>query len=383
VGCAASAALRAEPRPPAVCQLAAGSTTKLLVRLHDGLAVEAVVLRHDSGAGRYGDGPRAGRRRATLCLSSQVGCAMGCTFCATGRMGMQRNLSAGEIAEQVAHALASLRSPLQNVVFMGMGEPLNNYAALIAAIRLLTAPQRRGGFGLAPSRVTVSTVGVIPRMRTLAADAPGVRLALSLHAPSQAEREVIVPSASTFPLARLLDAATAHERAPGGAKPLIEYVLLRGVNDSGAHAAALGALLAGRGWSVNLIPYNRVFGAAYDAPSVQDVVAFQTTLRTEHGINTTVRRTMGQASRLLHLRCVACVCAWACSRAPPAAAGRRTSRARVGSWWWTARAAQRQTLRTACLPPLRDVHPGDALNARSVPVRPQCCVVACWQREAR
>jgi adenine C2-methylase RlmN of 23S rRNA A2503 and tRNA A37 len=160
-------------------------------------------------------------------------------------------------------------------------------------------------------------------MRTLAADAPGVRLALSLHAPSQAEREVIVPSASTFPLARLLDAATAHERAPGGAKPLIEYVLLRGVNDSGAHAAALGALLAGRGWSVNLIPYNRVFGAAYDAPSVQDVVAFQTTLRTEHGINTTVRRTMGQAS-LPHcaaLRCDACICAWASSRAPIAAVG--------------------------------------------------------------
>ena len=272
----------------------AGSTTKLLVRLHDGLAVEAVLLRHDSGCGRYGDGPRPGHRRATLCLSSQAGCAMGCTFCATGTMGLQRNLSAGEIAEQAAHAEARGGTRLRNIVLMGMGEPLNNYAAVIAAIHLLTAPPRRGGFGIARGRVTVSTVGVVPRMRTLAADAPGVRLALSLHAPSQAEREAIVPSASTFPLPRLLEAADAHAAAPGGSPPLIEYVLLRGVNDTAAHSAALGALLAERRWSVNLIPYNRVPGSPHEPPAVADVVAFQAALRTNHGINATVRRTMGK-----------------------------------------------------------------------------------------
>lgn len=213
---------------------------------------------------------------------------------------MLRNLSAGEIAEQAAHALARSRLPLsmlRNVVFMGMGEPLNNYKAVIAAIGVLTSAPRRGGFGLARSHVTVSTVGVIPRMRTLAADAPGVRLALSLHAPSQSEREALVPSATTFQLPALLEAAAAHAAAPGGSAPLIEYVLLRGVNDSLQHAAALGALLANRpGWAVNLIPFNRVAGAPYDAPAAADVVAFQAALRTNHGINATVRRAMGQAS---------------------------------------------------------------------------------------
>jgi adenine C2-methylase RlmN of 23S rRNA A2503 and tRNA A37 len=209
-----------------------------------------------------------------------------------------RNLNAGEIAEQALHALARSRVPLpmlRNCVFMGMGEPLNNYAAVVSAVKLLTAAPRRGGFGVARSRVTVSTVGIVPRMRTLAADAPGVRLALSLHAPSQAEREQLVPSATTFSLPALLEAAAAHAAAPGGAPPLIEYVLLRGVNDSAQHAAALGALLAGRqGWAVNLIPFNRVAGAPYDAPAAADVVAFQATLRTAFGINATVRRAMGQ-----------------------------------------------------------------------------------------
>ena len=208
--------------------------------------------------------------------------------------------------EQALHALARSRVPLpmlRNVVFMGMGEPLNNYAAVIAAIKLLTAAPRRGGFGVARSRVTVSTVGIVPRMRTLAADAPGVRLALSLHAPSQAEREQLVPSATTFSLPALLEAAAAHAAAPGGAPPLIEYVLLRGVNDSAQHAVALGALLAGRqGWAVNLIPFNRVAGAPYDAPAAADVVAFQAALRTAFGINATVRRAMGQVRPALRRR---------------------------------------------------------------------------------
>jgi|APGre2960657444_1045066.scaffolds.fasta_scaffold02454_1 adenine C2-methylase RlmN of 23S rRNA A2503 and tRNA A37 len=270
-----------------------GSATKLLIRLHDGLAVEAVILRHDSGAGRYGDGPRPSAKRTTLCLSSQVGCAMGCTFCATGTMGLVRNMSAGEIVEQAAHAFAVGRGPLRNAVFMGMGEPLNNYAAVVAAVRTLTASRSRGGFGLAASRVTISTVGVVPRIRTLAADLPGVRLALSLHAPDQAVRQSLVPSASSWPLEKLMEAACAYEAASHHA-PLVEYVLLAGVNDSLAHAQQLGMLLCGRAWTVNLIPYNQTPGAPFKAPRAEQVDAFQRALRGEHGINTTVRRALGR-----------------------------------------------------------------------------------------
>ena len=272
-----------------------GSTTKLLIRLHDGLAVESVVLRHDSGAGRYGDGPRPGGKRSTLCVSSQVGCAMGCTFCATGTMGMVRNLSCGEIAEQALHALAHERSHLRNAVFMGMGEPLNNYAAVCAAIRALTQPLSKGGFGLGSSRVTVSTVGVVPRMLTLATDLPGVRLALSLHAAEQETRRGIVPSASTWPLGQLLAAADAYEQTSGGHAPLIEYVLLAGVNDSPDHARRLGELLGQRRWTVNLIPFNRMGPKdVFTAPAAEVIDTFQRTLRTQYGINVTVRRSMGR-----------------------------------------------------------------------------------------
>lgn len=272
-----------------------GSTTKLLIRLHDGLAVESVVLRHDSGAGRYGDGPRPGGKRGTLCVSSQVGCAMGCTFCATGTMGMVRNLSCGEIVEQALYALSHERSHLRNAVFMGMGEPLNNYTAVCAAIRALTLQLSRGGFGLGPSRITVSTVGVVPRMLSLATDLPGVRLALSLHAPEQEARRGIVPSAKTWELGQLLAAADSYEHKSGHA-PLIEYVLLAGVNDSAHHARLLAELLGTRQWTCNLIPYNSATGSAdvYAAPAAEVIDAFQRTLRTQYGINVTVRRSMGR-----------------------------------------------------------------------------------------
>ena len=183
-----------------------GSTTKIVVSLQDGHRVEAVVMRHDKG-------------RNTLCVSSQVGCKMGCTFCATGTLGELGNLTGGEILEQLAHAdrlllatenerapapdavpaAPAARAGIRNVVFMGMGEPLNNYAAVLAALGPMTDPR---GFALAPRHVTVSTVGVVPRIRTLARDAPGVRLALSLHAPepnpprtNRSDRHRLSPSA--------------------------------------------------------------------------------------------------------------------------------------------------------------------------------------------
>ncbi|GAQ91144.1 radical SAM superfamily protein [Klebsormidium nitens] len=266
-----------------------GSTSKLLIRLQDGLQVEAVIMRYDASAGRYAGGPRPGGPRATLCVSSQVGCKMGCTFCATGTMGLLGDLAAGEIVEQLFHA--SQICPIRNVVFMGMGEPLNNYSAVVAAVRTLTAPR---AFGLSPSHVTVSTVGVIPRMLTLPADLPGVRLALSLHAPTQALRATLVPAARAYPLDRLMAALDAYQAASGGGV-LVEYVMLDGVNDREEDAAALGALLRGRDVFVNLIPYNPAAAAdTYRPSSALSLGYFQHVLRDGHGLHATVRQEMGQ-----------------------------------------------------------------------------------------
>ena len=198
--------------------------------------------------------------RVTCCVSSQVGCAMACSFCATGTMGDRGDLSRGEIVEQVLIA-RSLEPSTRNVVFMGMGEPLNNYDSVVGACRLLLDSQY---LALRAGRVTVSTVGVVERIRQLGEDEPRVGLALSLHAPDQAKREAIMPAARGHRIDRVLDAVDAHValRRPLIAKgPLImvEYILLGGCNDSDADAEALGDLLenrfAGR-LMVNLIPYN-------------------------------------------------------------------------------------------------------------------------------
>ncbi|CAM9286101.1 unnamed protein product, partial [Discosporangium mesarthrocarpum] len=213
-------------------------TIKLLVRLQDGKMVESVIISH---AGVGGTHPRT-----TLCVSSQVGCQMACTFCATGTMGLVGDLWAGEILEQVLHAsrLASIR----NIVFMGMGEPLNNYDAVLAAIRGMSDSRL---FGLSPRHITLSTVGVVPRMRQLTRDAPETQLALSLHAPNQALRNQIVPSARAYRLDKLMEALDGHLQAGEGRKSqralgrraLIEYVMLAGVNDSEENGRELGALL--------------------------------------------------------------------------------------------------------------------------------------------
>lgn len=163
-------------------------TTKLLIELESGNQVEAVILRH--------------KKRTTLCVSSQVGCKMACTFCATGTLGQRENLSSGEIQQQLIHANRYLKTAseprdISNVVFMGMGEPLNNYAAVVSACQAMIDPCR---FSLSPGKITISTVGVIPRMKTLPHDLPGVSLALSLHAPNQKLRKEIIPTAGAYPL---------------------------------------------------------------------------------------------------------------------------------------------------------------------------------------
>ena len=275
-----------------------GSTTKIVVSLQDGHRVEAVVMRHDKG-------------RNTLCVSSQVGCKMGCTFCATGTLGELGNLTGGEILEQLAHAdrllLASdesappdaapaapaARAGIRNVVFMGMGEPLNNYAAVLAALGPMTDPR---GFALAPRHVTVSTVGVVPRIRTLAKDAPGVRLALSLHAPNQTLRERIVPTATAYPLPKLMEAVDAYLASGPKARAMIEYCVLGGVNDDVAHAAELGEVLRGRDVVVNLIPYNPTdVPMGHEPPTEEAVRAMAAVLAgPPYAHRTTVRKEMGQ-----------------------------------------------------------------------------------------
>jgi len=284
-----------------------GLTTKLKIRLQDGLAVETVIMRWDpEAAAPAGSGEDdgsdsqslAGGRnpsdRSTVCMSSQVGCQMGCTFCATGTMGLKGNLTAGEIVEQLLHA-KQYAPRVRNVVFMGMGEPMSNWKAVTEAVRAMVDPKL---FGLSPRHVTVSTVGVVPRIRSMHDDLPGVRLALSLHAPSQELRQTIVPSARAYQLPKLMDAVDEYQRA-SKQKVFVEYVLLEGVNDGLLEAEQLGQLLQGRDVTLNLIPWNPVHSPAssefgFGAPSPEAVSAFQRCLREKYGVFTTVRQEKGQ-----------------------------------------------------------------------------------------
>lgn len=275
-----------------------GETCKMLLRLQDGLTVESVIMFYDTSeagviAGDGGDSESSrgtGGARATLCVSSEVGCQMGCTFCATGTMGLKGDLTAGEIVEQLVHARAL--SPIRNVVFMGMGEPMNNYDAVRAAVAMMT---HNSWFRLRRSCVTVSTVGVIPRILQLADDLPGVSLALSLHAPNQALRRTLVPSAAAYPLERLMAAvATYQDRTRQ--KVFVEYVMLRGVNDGEGEAHQLGALLQGRAMVLNLIPWNPIYSPeiSFEAPGPERTLIFQDIIRKQYGVPTTIRKEKGQ-----------------------------------------------------------------------------------------
>ncbi|CAE8741704.1 unnamed protein product, partial [Polarella glacialis] len=263
-------------------------TMKLLIRLQDGGEIEAVVIHH-SGIPLDADQRQAERcgERDTLCVSSQVGCRLGCTFCATGTMGLQGNLWPGEIQEQLVHARLIKGPPANkghstsicNVVFMGMGEPLENFEAVCSSIRGMVDPFR---FGIAPSSITVSTVGSQPRnMRRLLEDLPKVKMAVSLHAPNQALREQLVPAAKVLPINDLLAIVDEHAlKMTGESKKLkmvmVSYVLLKGVNDSEENAKELAELLKGRQVIVNLIPYNPFEGNVheYEEPSPEAVDAF-------------------------------------------------------------------------------------------------------------
>ncbi|WRX15587.1 Radical SAM - like 4 [Theobroma cacao] len=289
-----------------------GVTTKLLIRLQNGASVEAVIMTYDTRLGKYGGKPRPGGPRSTLCISSQVGCKMGCKFCATGTMGFKNNLTSGEIVEQLVHA--SRLSNIRNVVFMGMGEPLNNYTALVEAIRVMTGSP----FQLSPKRITVSThlfqlfesgyslsvlftnseiyspVGIIHAINKLHSDLPGLNLAVSLHAPVQEIRCQIMPSARAFSLEKLMTALQAYQKN-SHQKIFIEYIMLDGVNDEEQHAHQLGKLLESFQVVVNLIPFNPIGSfSQFRTSSEQRVLEFQKILRGSYNIRTTVRKQMGQ-----------------------------------------------------------------------------------------
>jgi 23S rRNA (adenine2503-C2)-methyltransferase len=235
------------------------------------------------------DGPWDGR--VTLCISTQIGCAMGCTFCASGQAGLERGLKAEEIVAQVMIAKQHLApgEHLRNLVFMGMGEPLHHYDETARAIRLLTHAE---GIAMSPRRITVSTVGLVPGIKRLGADFSGkVGLALSLHAPNDEIRNAIVPMNRRFPVREVLDSLREYP-LPKRRRITIEYILIAGVNDGAEHARELGRALRGLRVKVNLIPMNPITAASMASPRASRVEAFKELLAGD-GYSVFVRKQRG------------------------------------------------------------------------------------------
>ena len=262
-----------------------GTTRKTLWRLHDGALVESVLM-------RYPD-------RVTMCVSSQAGCGMNCPFCATGQAGLTRNLSTAEIVEQVvagARELARGEVPggpgrVSNVVFMGMGEPLANYNAVIGAVRRLTDPEP-DGLGLSQRHITVSTVGLVPAIEKLTAEQLNVTLAVSLHAPDDDLRNELVPVNTRWRVGEVLGAAWDYAHTTKR-RVSIEYALIRDINDQVWRADLLGKRLRGKLAHVNLIPLNPTPGSKWTASRPEDEDAFVRTLEA-YGVPVTVRDTRGR-----------------------------------------------------------------------------------------
>ena len=263
--------------------VSADGTLKLLVRYPDGAAVECVLM------------PTHFPGRAMACVSSQVGCAMGCDFCASTRRGLERNLSTAEIAEQYVHlarVAAENARQVTSLVFMGMGEPMHNLDAVLPAIRRIADPDL-GGLGW--RQVTVSTVGIVPGIDRLAQEKLNVHLALSLHAPDDVTRGRLVPMNRRYSVADILAAARRYYDETGRIVT-IEYCMLAGVNDSDEQARLLASLLDGFRAHVNLIPYNPIgvglTGVAYERPATDRVLCFLSILR-EARVVAHIRQTRG------------------------------------------------------------------------------------------
>jgi len=265
-------------RPVAVSQADGSLTTKTLFELDGGHSVEAVVM-------RYTD-------RSTLCISSQAGCPIGCPFCATGKFPFGRNLKAHEIVEQAVDAVRILGAEdrrLSHVVFMGMGEPMANYAAVVESVRQMADPEL---LGISPRRIVVSTSGLIPRIEQLAEERLHVTLAISLHAARDELRDVLVPINRKYPVRDLVGAAQGYATKTGR-RVSYEWVLLAGVNDTERDAKELGTLLRRKLAHVNLIPFNPVEDTPYKAPDRAAIRKFKEMVEAQ-GLNVTVRDTRGR-----------------------------------------------------------------------------------------
>jgi 23S rRNA (adenine2503-C2)-methyltransferase len=253
----------------------------MLFQLHDGATVEGVLMRQDN--------------RWSMCISTQVGCALTCQFCVTGTLGLKRQLTAGEIVDQVLLGKRELakfapEAQLTNLVFMGMGEPLLNYENTIAALRLLTSPQC---VAMSPRRITVSTAGVIPGIERLGAEDVGVNLAVSLNATTQETRELIMPHAKKWPLDRLMKAMREYPLTKSR-RMTIEYVMLAGINDSVTDARRLAKLARGLRCKINLIPFNEAPQVPFERPTEKVVEKFRNILLAEN-FTVSVRYSKGRS----------------------------------------------------------------------------------------
>jgi 23S rRNA (adenine2503-C2)-methyltransferase len=269
-------------------------TIKALFKLADGNTIESALM--------YYDTDRGGERH-TVCVSTQVGCAIGCPFCATGQQGFERNLTPGEIIDQVLYFAHYLRTKykdngnsnsetskrISNIVFMGMGEPLANYTNLWQAIGVLNSPE---GFGLGARNMVISTAGLVPQIKQLAKEKFQVGLAVSLHASDNKLRNKLVPLNRKYPLAQLIAACQEYNQATGRRLSL-EYILFGGVNDSIAQAHALAELIKGLQCHVNLIPANLTTDVSFRPPPRRVILAFEDELKKCH-VNVTLRERRGQ-----------------------------------------------------------------------------------------
>ena len=255
-------------------QCAKDGTVKYLFGLADGNSIETVLMRYS-----YGN---------SVCVSTQVGCRMGCRFCASTQGGRVRNLTAGEIANEIYAVMADTGERVSHIVLMGIGEPLDNFDNVMDFLSIISCPQ---GVNIGMRSISLSTCGLVPMMEKLAQKKLGLTLSVSLHAPTNEMRSSMMPVNDAYPLEKLIPACRAYQRATGR-RISFEYSIARGVNDSEQTARKLAKLIEGMGAHVNLIPINPVDGSPYSAADAANVRRFQNTLLSL-GVNATVRRRLG------------------------------------------------------------------------------------------
>ena len=249
-------------------------TVKYLFALEDGNCIETVIMRYHYGV--------------TACVSSQVGCRMGCRFCASTQAGRVRNLEAGEIAGQIYAAQKDIGERISHIVLMGIGEPLDNFDNVMDFLSIISSPD---GVNIGMRNISLSTCGIVPMIDKLAEKKLQLTLSISLHAPNDAMRSGMMPVNDAYPVAQLIAACRRYQQTTGR-RVSFEYSMVRGVNDSPATAKELAALIRGMGAHVNLIPINPVDGSPYSATDAENVKRFQSLL-TDLGVNATVRRRLG------------------------------------------------------------------------------------------